>query len=149
MIAHVDRDGRLIAIGGGAQPDFGARDVEPRLGPSAAYREALADVGAPLVAPRAATRGGAEQRTRFSDGGETQLALLADGGRTRLVWRTLVADEEGLGYEEAIDADTRRARLPPAHGGARRQRQRLPALPGRAGGRRAGDASTSRPTPRG
>jgi hypothetical protein len=111
IVAHLARDGRLIAIGGGARADLTLPREGAVLYPEEAYRRALADAGASPATPRADTAPGAERTTTFADGGTAELAVLAEPAGGRLVWRTVAFDDDGRGYEQAVDARDGTVRL--------------------------------------
>lgn len=85
--ANVDADGRLINVGGGAQPDPAVASIEPRL----SALEAL------LAAGRAA---GAERSTSFAGGQRASLTVFGE----RLAWRVLLRADPRHVYDAVVDA---------------------------------------------
>jgi hypothetical protein len=134
LVAHLAREGQLIAIGGGARADLTFRRTGALLDPDDAYRRALADAGAPPATPRADTAPGPEQATTFADGGTAQLAVLPEASGGRLVWRTVAFDDDGHGYEQAIDARDGSVRLRRPLTAHERHAEVYPRFPGAATG---------------
>jgi extracellular elastinolytic metalloproteinase len=103
--AAVTGSGRLLNVTGPPAADLAVRSTEPELGAADAYAAARASGGDPSARAAVAQReGGAEQVTRFADGGRASLTLYRAGGGYRLAWRVLAPVSSTGVYDVLVDA---------------------------------------------
>jgi extracellular elastinolytic metalloproteinase len=103
--AAVTGSGRLLTVTGPPAADPAVRSTAPSVTAAAAYAAARASGGDPSPAAAVTGRGGgAEQLTRFGDGGRASLTLYHAGAGYRLAWRVLAPVSSTGVYDVLVDA---------------------------------------------
>jgi hypothetical protein len=96
--AIVDKDGRVISLGGGAQP---LPDLDPT--PAISAQRALELAGARAAVTAVEPTG--ERETRFADGAQAALLITNVTGEPRLAWHIVRPQGEAM-LDQLIDART-------------------------------------------
>jgi hypothetical protein len=103
--ASVTGSGRLLTVTGPPAADLAVRSIEPAVPAAEAYAAARDSGGDPSPGAAVTQReGGAEQETRFGDGGHASLTLYRAGAGYRLAWRILAPVSSTGVYDVLIDA---------------------------------------------
>jgi hypothetical protein len=105
--AAVTGNGRLLTVTGPPASDLAAHSTVPGISAAVAYATARASGGDPSPdVPVAQRGGGAEQVTRFRDGGRASLTLYQSGNSHPLAWRLLAPVSSTGVYDVLVDART-------------------------------------------
>ena len=103
--AAVTGSGRLLNVTGPPAADLGVRSIEPGVSAADAYAAARASGGEASPGAGIVRReGGAEQLTRFGDGGRASLTLYRARAGYRLAWRVLAPVSSTGVYDVLVDA---------------------------------------------
>lgn len=101
----VDRDGRVLSVGGSPIAGLSVASTDPRLGPLDALAAVMDDLGVHRTASIVSGPAGTEQVTRFDRGDSARLVLFGDAGGARLAWRVQYRAGPQAVYDEIVDAD--------------------------------------------